>query len=173
MHERVHIGLKQRGKEMFTVEDRKERIVVLLDELKMNYGIYDIEEYKVFRMSMTLSEESQISSIDMILKVSDDDIIIISTCDIKASAKSRVRMSEYINRANYGLLNGNFELDFNEGTIRFKIYLDIKDQEITKYLLFKSIVLSSKMWERYGNGVVRILGSDDHPADIIQIVEAD
>ena len=158
---------------MFTVEDRKERMIVLLEEMKMNYGIYEIDTYKVFRMSMTLSEDSQISNIDMILKVSHDDIVILSTCDIKTSAKNRVRMSEYINRANYGLLNGNFEFDFNEGTIRFKIYLDIKEQEITKYLLFKSIVLSNKMWERYGNGAMRVLGSEDEPAEIIRIVELD
>lgn len=33
---------------------------------------------------------------------------------------------EYITGANYGLRNGNFEMDVEDGEIRYKVYVNVK-----------------------------------------------
>lgn len=42
-------------------------------------------------------------------------------------ADRRPAMAEFVTRANYGMLIGNFELDLDDGDLRFKTSLDVRD----------------------------------------------
>src|SRR5438552_649977 len=47
----------------------------------------------------------------------------------------RLAVAEYLTRANWGLLNGNFELDFNDGQVRFKTSIQLQNTIVTAELL--------------------------------------
>ena len=40
-------------------------------------------------------------------------------------------MAEFLTRANYGIMIGNFEMDFNDGEVRYKGALEYADGDVT------------------------------------------
>jgi hypothetical protein len=47
-------------------------------------------------------------------------ILLYSICPQRAPEQRRSEVADFLTRANYGLAAGNFELDFNDGEIRYK-----------------------------------------------------
>jgi len=43
----------------------------------------------------------------------------------------RIAVAEFITRANWGLIEGNFELNFDDGALRYKVGLDFSSCELT------------------------------------------
>jgi hypothetical protein len=46
-------------------------------------------------------------------------------------AEKRISVAEFITRANWGLIEGNFELNFDDGALRYKVGLDFSSCELT------------------------------------------
>ena len=77
-------------------------------------------------------------------------------------------MVKYLTMANYGLANGNFELDVRDGEIRYKTYVNCKGLESLPGQIIKdSILVGWYMMERYGNGIAAIaMGFSDAETEI-------
>ncbi len=80
---------------------------------------------------------------------------------------------EYLTRANYGLLLGNFELDLSDGEVRFKTAVDTEDQEFT-YVQYQNLLyVSVAMMDRYFPGLQKVLqGTHDPVAAIVEIEQS-
>ena len=84
------------------------------------------------------------------------------------------KVSEYLHRANYGLQNGNFEMDYRDGEVRYKVYIIFEDVDISIRMIKKSILIGMAMFIKYGEGLLRMMsGSDDDPEECIEIAEKD
>ena len=66
-------------------------------------------------------------------------------------------MADFICRANYGLLNGNFELDIRDGEIRYKTYVDCEGNNPSIEIVRNSIYCPAAMMERYSAGIADII----------------
>jgi hypothetical protein len=55
-----------------------------------------------------------------------DLILLYSICPQRVPPERRLAVAEYLTRANYGLAAGNFELDFDDGEVRYKSVLQIQ-----------------------------------------------
>lgn len=152
-------------------KELRESVEKLLKELKWEYRINEYEDRCIFRLGVGLDEDIKISKISYVINVQEEDISIISSCTIKADIKNRIRMAEFICRANYGLKDGNFEFDYDDGTIRYKSYIYDDKKRIDENQIAHSIVVSTEMWIMYGNGIVDVLGSNKKPKDIIAQIE--
>lgn len=141
------------------------------DEMEWKYNCDDLEERCIFRAAVHLDEDSKLSKIMFIIEAHEDSMLFLSTCDIKADIKNINRVAEYICRANWGLINGNFEFNYDNGNIRYKIFIDTEYRNISKEEFLVSIIISTEMWIKYGNGLVEILGSDKAIDDIIKSIE--
>lgn len=75
----------------------------------------------------------------------------------KTPAKHRAAVAEFIARANYGLVIGNFELRFRDGTVRFKTSLDFARQELTEELVQNAIMSAMEVVQVYGAAVVEVM----------------
>lgn len=53
-------------------------------------------------------------------------VLFYSYCPVKAPEDKRPILADFLTRANYGLYIGNFEMDFNDGEIRYKTSLDVE-----------------------------------------------
>lgn len=65
--------------------------------------------------------------------VHQGDYVVYAVSPIKVDPKDSLmlqKMSEYICRANYGLNCGNFELDYNDGEIRYKCYVSCEGDAV-------------------------------------------
>src|SRR5438045_1991670 len=61
-------------------------------------------------------------------------IVVYSISPLRVPPPLRATMAEFISRANYGLVVGNFEMDYEDGQVRYKTSLDVEDCEVTTEL---------------------------------------
>lgn len=81
-------------------------------------------------------------------------------------------VAEYLHRANYGLPFGNFELDYSDGEVRFKLTTDCENWEkLTNTPIDRSVYVPCRMFEVYGDGIFKLMITDSKPSDLI--AEAD
>lgn len=82
----------------------------------------------------------------------------------------RVAVAEYLTRANFTVLIGNFELDFETGDVRFRASADVESLELTPVFV-KNLALASLITaEKYYPGLVKVLENGLSPADAFAIV---
>lgn len=80
-------------------------------------------------------------------------------------------VAEYLHRANYGLPNGNFELDYDSGAIDFKTHFDCEKGVPTKKQLEDSVTIGLSALEYYGNGLYEIMHGTSIAKQLISEVE--
>lgn len=79
----------------------------------------------LFKFSLNL--KGRIKKVSYIVDVKDDEYVVYAISPLGADEddeKMMAIMAEFICRANYGLKNGNFELDMRDGEIRYKSFVD-------------------------------------------------
>lgn len=98
-----------------------------------------------------------------------------SLCPVYVPDERRLAMAEFLTRANYGLVMGNFEMDMSDGEIRYKTSADLEEVPLDapwmgKYLqnLFYANVTTM---DRYLPGILRVISSDESPEDVIASIE--
>jgi hypothetical protein len=82
-------------------------------------------------------------------------------------------MAEFITRANYGLLNGNFEMDFRDGEIRYKTFVNCDETDPGTQTIKDSIYIPAAMFNRYGEGIVSVLFGIKDPEQAVKDCESD
>lgn len=142
----------------------------LLDRDDWNY--YFDEEQGLFDFYLSLGKK--VHSIHYTVVVNEDSIITYGICPIgveRSNEKMMARMAEFICRANYGLKNGCFELDFWDGEIRYKSYIDCEDVVPSDEILRNSLYCVASMFQRYSEGITDIIFTDSSAEDAIDRCE--
>ena len=79
----------------------------------------------------------------------------------------RAAMAEFLTRANHELLMGNFDLDFEDGEVRFKTGIDVMDDQLS-LPLFRNVAINNlAMMDQYWPGLMAMLTTDISPADAL------
>ena len=86
--------------------------------------------------------------------------------------EKRQALVEFVTRANQGLWVGNFELDYRDGTIRYKTNLQSADGELTTEMLDALLRCNGNTLDKYLPGVMSILWNDVSAEDAIGLIEA-
>lgn len=115
-------------------------------------------------------------STNMIIRVGEDSFITMAVCPVRpdtADAELMARMAEFICRANFGLKNGYFELDFNDGELRYKCYTPCDNNIPSQTLIRESIAVPASLLRRYGPGILGVLYNGVDPAAAVKACEED
>lgn len=88
-----------------------------------------------------------------------------------AANQKRLEIADFLHRANYDMMIGNFELDMRDGEIRFKTSADFNGEKPDLEMINKMIDCCLAMADRYLPGVGAILFSDITPEQAIEMVE--
>ena len=115
-----------------------------------NIGVFDFG----------LRVKSKIQKINYIVDVHEDEIVVYGMCPIGADhtdSNMMAQMAEFLCRANYGLKNGCFELDFRDGEIRYKSFIDCEDVMPSTEVIKNSIHCIAVMFKRYAPGIADII----------------
>ena len=99
--------------------------------------------------------------------------IFYSVCPIKVPEEKRSAMAEFLTRANYGMIIGNFEMDFSDGEIRYKTSIDVEDDRLNAALLQNLVYANVSTMDRYLPGIMGLTYGDVSPAQAIAQVEGD
>ena len=97
--------------------------------------------------------------------------IFYSVCPVDAPPEKLAQVAEFITRANYGMIVGNFELDYSDGEIRYKTSVAFGDGELTATLIKEAIYSNVTIMDQYLPGLLAIMMSAVTPAKAIALIE--
>ncbi|HEY5955912.1 MAG TPA: YbjN domain-containing protein [Polyangiaceae bacterium] len=100
----------------------------------------------------------------------EQQVVFYSICPRRVEASMRAAMAEFITRANYGIVIGNFELDYSDGEVRFKTSIDVEDARLTPPLIHHVVYANLLMTDRYLPGVTAIIEGQS-PQLALELVE--
>lgn len=107
------------------------------------------------------------------MKFNEDGFTVVAIAPMNVGEEYRASVAEYLTRANYGLKNGNFEMDYRDGEVRYKIYTNYKGLDtISEDIIEDSIVIPALMFDRYGDGLAALLFGFSTPEDEIRKAES-
>lgn len=143
----------------------------ILDHFKTKGYRFDFDAEKGV-LNTTFPTDSKLGQLDIRIRFLPDGYISHTTSRISADNDTRAKTAEYLTRANYGLRNGNFELDFRDGEIRFKVFCRSGDIELTDRQITDAFVLPIIQFDTYGNDLLAVLFGMKEPEQAIQDAEA-
>jgi hypothetical protein len=76
-------------------------------------------------------------------------VLLYSIAPEPIPEERRLDVSEFLTRANYGLADGNFELDFDDGEVRFKTVLHAGGEELDSLVLRRLVRANGIALETY------------------------
>ena len=116
------------------------------------------------------------------LVLTDDDELVyvfysLSPVDVPADKLERV--SEFVDRANYGLVNAAFELDRESGDVRLRTGMELatlpaqytQDDDFLEAVVLDLAAANIGIFDRYVTGLVAVSLGDVPVADIVAEIE--
>jgi len=86
-------------------------------------------------------------------------------------AERRLEVAEYLTRANYGLMIGNFEMDLDDGDVRYKTSVQLEDEALTIEGVRAVILPNVVVMDRYLPGLRAVTGSGLSAQAALSLVE--
>mgnify|MGYP000850874231 FL=1 len=132
------------------------------------------EDTGIFRFGLRI--RSKIQNISYVIDVHDDEFVVYGMCPIGADREDpemMAQMAEFICRANYGLKNGCFEMDWRDGEIRYKSFVDCENLLPSTAVVKNSVHCTAAMIKRYALEIVDIIFGGAKAKDAITRCEKD
>jgi hypothetical protein len=100
-----------------------------------------------------------------------DRVVFYSIVPEETPPDRRLAMAEFLTRANYGMLIGNFEMDFSDGEVRYKTSIDVEGDRLTTSLMQQIVYANIRTMDRYLPGIRQIMETDLLPEEVIAAIE--
>ena len=97
--------------------------------------------------------------------------VFYSVYPVLVPSGRRNAMAELLTRANYGLVVGNFELDFEDGEVRYKTSVDVEGTALSRPLVQACVYANVLMMDQYMPAIVALLAEGLEPAEALTRVE--
>jgi len=107
-------------------------------------------------------------------KARDDQkqFVFYSVCPVNTPDSKRLAVAEFLTRANSGMIIGNFEMDFEDGEIRYKTSIDVEDDSLSSALIKRLVYANVMMMDAYLPGMMSVIYGDVTPVDAIAQIES-
>ena len=125
-----------------------------------------VAEHAFIRAGVTL--KCKLKSARLIIQFRKTDYNVYMISPVSADTQNLGEVLRFAALANYGLANGNFEVDVEDGEIRYKSYVNCEGYDtLPKDIIEDSINVCWAMMERYGNGFAALaMGFSDADTEI-------
>ena len=100
-----------------------------------------------------------------------EQFIFYVVMPIRVPAEMRVPMAEFLTRANYGLRIGNFEMDFEDGEVRYKSSVDFEGIALSPLLIRNTMYPAVQTMDRYLPGILKVVYGGSSPESAINAIE--
>lgn len=164
--------------------DSFSEIVEALEESEIDSSIYDalIDFFKAEswpfqtlpqQATLRLAFKGKNGQWDCYAKAREEQqqVVFYSICPFTAPKATRHEIAEFITRANYGLILGNFELDLNDGDIRYKTSIDVEGDKLTGALIRNLVYTNVLTMDQYLPGIFSMLEQGMAPEQAIHLIE--
>lgn len=102
----------------------------------------------------------------------ENQLVFYSYSPERVPEDRRLPMAEFLARANYSLVLGNFEMDFADGELRFKTSIDVEGMSLTPELVKPVIYANVLTMDEYLPGILAVIQADKSPAEALEEVLA-
>ncbi|MHC5598380.1 MAG: type III secretion system chaperone family protein [Nostoc sp.] len=100
-----------------------------------------------------------------------NQFVFYSICPVNAPENKRLAIAELLTRANYGMMIGNFELDFTDGEISYKTSIDVEGDRLSFALIQRVVYANVTMMDEYLPGILSVIYGNLSPEEAIAQVE--
>jgi hypothetical protein len=100
----------------------------------------------------------------------DDQVVVHSAFNPPVPEEAREALALFLTRVNFGILHGNFELDLDDGELRYKTSIDVRGSALTEALFENVMVANVSMFDRWVPGIEAVVHGVD-PVEAIAIIE--
>ncbi len=143
-----------------------EELVELLDERGIGYWTSENQAVRlnlrgqvaVYRITAGVEPET-----DLFQVVGRSPVLVPEGC--------RTAAAETIARANCGLRLGKFELDFDDGEVRFQVAQILVDDAVGQDVIDRMIGTTVNMLETYLPALLSVIYANEEPADAVRRVK--
>jgi hypothetical protein len=140
----------------------------ILDEKKFNYEVFPDKN----ALQMKVPLDCKLQSTTIIFNFREDSFTINAYILLNADENSRPQVSEYLMRCTYGLRFGNFEMDYSDGEVRYRLTVDCEERTgISEGFLMGNLSLVIRMLERYGDGLAAVMFGFKSPEEALREAE--
>ncbi|HLJ56832.1 MAG TPA: YbjN domain-containing protein [Chthonomonadaceae bacterium] len=91
------------------------------------------------------------------IKENPGRFLFYSVLAVRAPAAERSAVAEFIARANYGMVLGNFELDYTDGEIRYKTSAYLEELLPSRELFHTLVYTNLLMTDKYLPGIMSVI----------------
>jgi len=142
-----------------------------LQSLSLNYQVlHDNPSQKVIKLGIAFENGKCDCFIDV--RHEQKQVLILSIIPTLVPESHRLRIAEFIARANYGLIIGNFELDFEDGELKYKTSNFYDDTfPASEEVFIRNLFTNFQMMERYFPGIMAVIYANITPQTAINQIE--
>ena len=101
-----------------------------------------------------------------------NQVLIFTVSPTLVPQNHRLRIAEFTSRANYGLIIGNFEMDFEDGELRYKASYYYDDTfPNSEEVFLRNLYATFHMMDRYLPGIMSVIYANVTPQTGINQIE--
>lgn len=130
-----------------------ETVIKFLEEEKFKYEVDDDNQIITLFLSGNTGSWMGLANINQ----ENNQLIFYSVIPTRVPKESRVPVMEFITRANYNLLIGNFEMDMEDGEVRFKTSVDVSGDSLTTALVKNMVYFNFIAIDRYLESLMKVM----------------
>lgn len=97
----------------------------------------------------------------------DRILVFYSVCPVKAPETAYQAASELINRLNYSLLSGNFEIGYLDGDIRFRTSIEIPGHDLEPLMIDRVVYNNVATMNMYLPAILDVIQKGAKPINAI------
>ena len=106
-----------------------------------------------------------------IVREAQEQFVFYSICPVNTPPDQRQALAEFLTRANYGLIIGNFEMDFGDGEIRFKTSIDVEGDRLRHALIRQAVYNNVWAMHAYLPAMLKVIHGELSPTAAIALAE--
>ena len=149
----------------------QESVKQYLDSQEWHYDFNEEKRYYSLNMSLKCVDHCRIVIDFKGDENGDNGFVVYTFFPINVPENRRSAVSEFLTRANYGLLNGNFEMDFEDGEIRYKVMTRCGDIDYDPDSMEFIVDCGFMMFERYGHALLSVIYGNVDPKQAVEAAE--
>lgn len=136
---------------------------------KLGLSFYSSEDKKKVKFTTGVNN----GKLECLLHINDekDFLLFLSFLPISVPVDKRAEVAEFITRANYGLKMGNFEMDFEDGEVRYRTMANTDEDCINEKIVIHLIHTNITTMDKYLKGIMAVVFGNTEPKKAIDDIE--
>ena len=103
----------------------------------------------------------------------DERLVVYSICPVRCAEAQRENLAIFLTLANYGLIIGNFEMNWDNGELRYKTSVDVEGGELTMTMCQQLLQTNCAVMDRYFAALLGVIHGQLSPSEASCLVGED